>query len=585
MLAPFRRPLRLLRPYRWTMVAGALCPPTTAALGILLTDRIAAVLGALQEGGDGFDLDGACLVLLAIGLGIAVLRFLARNLLIQVSRRVERDLKDSLLAHLQRLPIAFFDRAGTGDLVSRMTQDVEVVRFMLGPAVLYGTSALVVVPGVLTVMATLSPLLTGAITVAFALLLLSSRRLMPRLQDASQRVQQAIGALSDRALEDFLGIRVLLAFGRARAEERRMAGMAERYLTANIDLTRLRALYNLMLHVSSDFVTLAVLVVGGYEVLRGGLTVPELFQFLLLLGMVTWPLIAIGWILSTYPRAKAAMQRIEEIFAHEVEPGARPDAAPGAPTTLRGDLEVRGLTFTYPGRDTPALQDVSFRLRAGEKLGLVGPVGSGKSTLLALLLRLYDPPRGTMFVDGHDILDLDPRVLRRTFAVAPQDPFLFSDTVEANVRFAAPDGATGEHVHGAVRVAALDQDLADLHAGLATVIGERGVTLSGGQKQRLSLARALFANRQALVLDDTLSAVDHATERRILAQLDRERRGRTALVASHRLSAIRDADRILVLEAGRVVQQGDHESLIREPGPYQRYHRLQTESDALEGGE
>src|SRR5690606_5672284 len=252
-LAPFRRPLRLLRPYRWTMVAGALCPPTTAALGILLTDRIAAVLGALQEGGDGCDLDGACLVLLAIGLGIAVLRFLARNLLIQVSRRVERDLKDSLLAHLQRLPIAFFDRAGTGDLVSRMTQDVEVVRFMLGPAVLYGTSALVVVPGVLTVMATLSPLLTGAITVAFALLLLSSRRLMPRLQDASQRVQQAIGALSDRALEDFLGIRVLLAFGRARAEERRMAGMAERYLTANIDLTRLRALYNLMLHVSSDF--------------------------------------------------------------------------------------------------------------------------------------------------------------------------------------------------------------------------------------------------------------------------------------------------------------------------------------------
>lgn len=582
--ASFARPLSLLRRYRATMLAGAVCPPIVAILGLVVTQQLAATIDALRQAGNAgapaFDLDGTCLFLIGVGLAIAVLRFVARQLLIDVSRCVERDLKNALLAHLQRLPVQFFDRAGTGDLVSRLTQDVELVRFMLGPAVLYGSSAVVLIPGALSMMAMLSPLLTAAIAAAFVLLLWSSRRLMPKLQDASQKVQEAIGAVSDRALEDFMGIRVLLAFGRARAENARMTLLSQRYLDENVKLTRLRALYNLFIHVSTDCVTLAVLVVGGYEVMRGGLTTGQMFQFLLLLGLLSWPLIAMGWIMSTYPRAKAAMVRIEEIFGQELEPGARP--APPGPTALRGDVDVRGLTFTYAGRQTPALQDVSFSLRAGEKLGLVGPVGGGKSTILALLLRLYDPPPGSMFVDGIDVLELDPRVLRRTFAVAPQDPFLFSDTVEGNVRFGARDPREQSEVDAAVRVAALDQDLPDLSDGLATVVGERGVTLSGGQKQRLSLARALHADRATLVLDDTLSAVDHVTERRILQALNEQRRGRTCIVASHRLSVIADADQILLLDGGKVAQRGTHRSLLALPGPYARYHRLQTESQALE---
>jgi len=573
----------MLRPYRAALVAGALCPPIVGGLGLVVTQQMGKAIDALRQESDAaFDLGAVCLVLLGLGVVIAALRFCARYLLVQVSRDLERDLKGALLAHLQRLPLAYFDKAGTGDLVSRLTQDVELVRFMFGPAILYGASALVVVPGALTVMAILSPLLTLAIGLFFLALLLASRRLMPRLQAASTRVQEAIGAISDRALEDFMGIRVLLTFARARDENARLTRLSQVYLEENVRLTRLRALYDLSIHVSTDCVTLAVLVVGGYEVMRGQLTAGALFQFLLLLGLVTWPLIAIGWILATYPRAKAAMARIEEIFAVELEPGARAAAAapPGAP--LRGDVEVRGLTFSYPGRPAPALRDVTFTVRAGEKVGLVGPVGSGKSTIVALLLRLYDPPPGTVFVDGHDVLDLHPRRLRRTFGVAPQDPFLFSDTIEANVRFGAAEAIGTERVHAAVAVSALDQDLEDLRGGLATVVGERGVTLSGGQKQRVSLARALAAARPTLVLDDTLSAVDHATERKILDRLAAVRGKRTTLVTTHRLSAVADADQILVLDGGRVVQRGDHRSLRAQPGPYRRYHALQVEADALE---
>jgi ABC-type multidrug transport system fused ATPase/permease subunit len=289
-----------------------------------------------------------------------------------------------------------------------------------------------------------------------------------------------------------------------------------------------------------------------------------------------------GWILATFHRAVAAAERIEEVFETPPEPagGARPD--------LRGQVSVQDLTFRYPGQDHPALAGVSFALEPGAKLGLVGPVGSGKSTLLALLLRLYDPPPGSVRVDGHDVLDLDPAVLRATFALAPQDPFLFSDTIAGNVRFGvgAAEAGSGDglEVHAAVEVSALDRDLEQIQGGLEAVVGERGITLSGGQKQRVSLARALAANRAALVLDDTLSAVDYSTETTILERLRRARRGRTMIVASHRLTAVEDSDLILVLDQGSVVERGTHAELVRRGGWYADMWRRQQEHQALEGG-
>jgi ATP-binding cassette subfamily B protein len=285
---------------------------------------------------------------------------------------------------------------------------------------------------------------------------------------------------------------------------------------------------------------------------------------------------AVGWILQYFHRARAAGERIEEIFAVEPEPHE------GAEPALRGSIRVERLTFTSPGQERPAREDVSFSIAAGQKLGLVGPPGSGKSTLLALLLRLYEPPRGTIFVDGFDVCELAPALLRRTFAFAPQDPFLFSDSIRGNVAFAAPGG--DDRLTDAVFDAGLETDVQGFERGLDAIIGERGLTLSGGQKQRVSLARALAANRSVLVLDDTLSAVDHATEARILERMRSARGSSTMLAAAHRLSIVQDADLILVLADGRVAERGTHRELLERGGDYAATWRRQRESAALESG-
>jgi ATP-binding cassette, subfamily B, multidrug efflux pump len=322
------------------------------------------------------------------------------------------------------------------------------------------------------------------------------------------------------------------------------------------------------------------------EVIAGRLSTGSLFQFLILMGFLVWPLIATGWILGTVHRARSAADRIEEVLA------TVPETAAGTSLDLRGALAVRDLTFAYPGEQTPALQSLSFDLAPGQKLGLVGTVGSGKSTLLHLILRLYDPPRGTIFVDGHDVLDLELASLRRLYAFAPQEPFLFSDTVSDNVRFGLPAAPLNksstpesdrEAVFAAVRSSALEQDVESLADGLETIVGERGVTLSGGQKQRVALARALVADRPAVMLDDTLSAVDHQTEARILYRLKEPGAERTLIIASHRLSAIADADLILVLRDGVVIESGDHAELVRRNGHYANAWRLQREERALGG--
>jgi len=293
------------------------------------------------------------------------------------------------------------------------------------------------------------------------------------------------------------------------------------------------------------------------------------------LGLMAFPLQILGWTIAMLPRAHAAAIRIEEIFEAEPEPQE------GTQLELRGAIEVRDLTFTYPETDKPALEGLSFTIQPGQKLGLIGPVGGGKSTLLSLLLRYYDPPRGTMFVDGHDVLDLAPSSLRKLFALAPQEPFLFSDTVTNNITF--DDQETNSDLRdAAITTAALDQDLPQLIDGIDTVVGERGVTLSGGQKQRVSLARAVLSDRPGMLLDDTLSAVDPSTERRILDGLNDSRRGRTVIATTHRLSVTSNADLILVLDHGKVIERGTHDELLQHGGLYARAWRLQTEARALE---
>lgn len=579
----FGRPARLLA-RRWPLVLlGSALVPVHAAVLLWMPHLLGRALDALQPN-DVTDAAAAsttllhtCLLLAGLALAEAVTRYVSRRTLIDVSRLVEQDLKDLAIAHLQRLPIAWFDRARSGDLASRLTQDVEQVRFVMGPLLLHGGSTLCLLPAGVWLMLRMDVAVTVACLLGFLGMFALMRTLLPRLHCWSRQSQEAIGAISQRVHEDFAGIRVLQQFGAAARENAALATGNRRYLLANLRLVRLRGAMSSLVHTTSGLVLLAVLAVGGHQVIHGALSVGQLFEFTGYLGLLTFPLEILGWTIAALPRAQAAGVRIEELFEVTPEPSA------GATPPLTGSLVVRNLTFTYPGATTPALREVSFELPAGRKLGLVGPVGSGKSTLLALLLRCYDPPRGTIFVDGHDLLDLAPAAVRALFAVASQEPFLFSDTMAANVAFATPHAAAAPMaIDDAVAWAALDQDLPQLPRGLQTVVGERGVTLSGGQKQRVALARALLADRPALLLDDTLSAVDPPTERRILRGLAAHRAGRSVLVATHRLSVVADADWILVLDAGVVVEAGTHQTLMAANGRYASAVRRQQEAEALE---
>ena len=571
----FGRPLALLRRHWLIVVVGTAFVPVHAYVSLRMPALLGDALDHLGKGGDRALLRDTCWLLLLLAVVEAGSRYVSRKTLIDASRHVEEELKNDLIVHLQRLPVAWFDRSRTGDVTSRLTQDVELVRFVMGPLLLHGGSTLCLLPAGTWLMLSMDVPVTLASVAAFGVLFLVMRLLLPRLHGWSKKAQEAIADVSQRAQEDFAGIRVVQQFDAVARERAAMATRNRRYLLANLRLVRLRSLLNALTHSTSGAVMLGVLFVGGYQVIDARITIGQLFQFIGYLGLMTFPLEILGWTLATLPRAHAAGIRIAELF--EVQPEVQTGASP----PLRGELVVRDLTFTYPGSARPALQGVSFTLAPGQKLGLIGPVGSGKSTLLALLLRYYDPPRGSVSVDGHDVLDLHPAALRQLFALAPQEPFLFSDTVAANVVFAR-DGAAEADLDAAVGGAALDQDLPQLRAGLETIVGERGVTLSGGQKQRVSLARALLSDRPGLLLDDTLSAVDPVTERRILDGLRAQRRGRTMLVASHRLSVVADADLILVLDQGRVAEAGDHVTLLQRGRLYAAAWRRQNEANALE---
>ncbi|MBL8723661.1 MAG: ABC transporter ATP-binding protein [Planctomycetes bacterium] len=576
----FGRPTRLLA-RRWPLVlGGTLLVPVHAAVLLWMPSLLGQALDGLQHAGADraaatLALHTTCWWLVGLALAEAASRYLSRKALIDVSRQVEQDLKDAAIAHLQRLPVSWFDRARTGDLVSRLTQDVELVRFVMGPLLLHGGSTLCLLPAGAVLMLRMDVAVTLACCSGFLLMFLLMRTLLPRLHRWSKASQEAIGAISQRVQEDFAGIRVVQQFAAADRERAALARQNRRYLLANLRLSRLRSGMSSLTHTTSGLVLLAVLAVGGHQVIHGAITVGQLFEFTGYLGLLTFPLEILGWTIATLPRAHAAGLRIEELFETETEP------TEGAAPRLRCALRVQDLTFTYPGALQPALQNVSFQLEPGQKLGLCGPVGSGKSTLLAVLLRFYDPPRGTVFVDGHDLLDLAPAAVRALFAVAHQEPFLFSATIAANLEFAA-QAADAARLQAATAAAALDQDLPQLPQGLDTVVGERGVVLSGGQKQRVALARALCADRPGLMLDDTLSAVDPRTERRILAGLSSQRGSRTVLVTSHRLSVLADADWILVLDAGRVVEAGRHQDLLQRGGRYAAAVRRQSEAQALE---
>jgi len=571
-----------LRPYRGTILLGlslvvvanafAAVSPRLLGLAIDAIGRPGATLGtAFAYGG--------LVVLFAIAAGIA--RYGMRQILNGVSRRIETDLRDAFFEHLLRLDAAFYATHRTGDLMSRATNDTQAVRMAIGPGVMYLVNTLFSTAFALTLMLRISPRLTALALLPLSLLppvvILFGRTIHRRFA----RIQDHLGVLSNMVQENLAGARIVRAYTLEATQEREFDALNAEYLAKNMALARTSGLFHPTLTLLTGLGTVVVVWVGGSGAIRGEISAGEFVAFSFYLAMLTWPMIALGWVTNLFERGMAALGRIDAIM--RAEPAVRASAEPVRLDRVHGEIEFRDVSFRYPGSDRDVLQHVSFRIPAGKTAALVGPTGAGKSTIVALLTRQYDPTAGEILLDGVPLTRLDPAQVRAAIGVVPQEPFVFSETIADNIALGLPPGRTLDgRLAEALRVSRLDEALAVLPNGLETRLGERGVNLSGGQRQRLSLARALVRDPRILVLDDALSAVDTQTETEILAGLRRVLEGRTALIISHRVTAVKDADIILVLDGGRIVERGRHTDLLDRGGVYATLLRRQILTEDLE---
>lgn len=522
------------------------------------------------------------LLVLALGLGSGVLRFLQRWYLVGASRYAERDLKEALFEKLTRLDPPFFHQTRSGDLLSRATSDVEALRMFLGPGVMYIAKPIVAVPIAIALLLREAPWwVVLVVGVPLLLIAVVMRRLSPRLEQDSLAVQESLGALSDKAQENFSGQRVVKAFGREEAECAGWSALSETYQEKNLALARSRARLGTLLSSSRDLAAILILAVGGMAMLGADFSAGDYFLFTSYVGQLYWPLIAIGWWLGMYHRAGAAAKRLDAIF--DAVPAVQWPARGLEPAQPRGEIEVRKLSFGYTP-ERPVLHELSFHVPAGTTLGLVGRTGSGKSTLLHLLAHLYPLPRGTVAIDGVDLLDWSRAGLRRLFGFVPQDGFLFAETIRENLAYGRSEAPSLEEIVRTAELAQLAGEIRGFPQGYDTLVGERGITLSGGQRQRACIARALLHDPKVLVFDDSLSAVDTSTEAALLATLREVARGKTTIIVAHRLSSVMEADQILVFDEGRIVERGKHAELLSAGGWYAKTwnrQRLEGELESL----
>jgi ATP-binding cassette subfamily B multidrug efflux pump len=564
--------------YRWGMALGGLC--------LICKDLAQAVQPLMIRGAVDNFRNGNAFVRYALFLvGLAILKgffqYWMRVIIIGISRDTEFDLRNDLFAHLIKLSPDFYARTRTGDIMARATNDLNAVRMMLGPGVMYWFETSLTFALAIAIMMRVDWRMAlfailPAPAVSFAVIFFGRI-----IHHRFETIQAMFADISSRVQENLAGVRMIRAFTQEKAEMRRFEELNKAYIAQNIKLVRMQGIFQPLLEALIGMTFLVVLWFGGRQVLAGKISVGSLIMFNTYMGMLVWPMIALGWVVNLTQRGSASLKRINEILREQPLIAAPPDPVPLGDVRgdVRGEIEFRRVKVDYDG--TPALRQIDLRIPAGTTLAVVGHTGSGKSTLVSLVPRLLDPTAGEVLLDGHDLRRLDPAELRRQIGFVPQETFLFSATLAENIAFGV-ENATPEQIRRAAEMAGLAGDIEGFPKGYETMVGERGITLSGGQKQRTAIARALIRDPKILILDDALSSVDTLTEERILTHLAGVMRGRTVILISHRVSTVQQADCIVVLERGKIVERGTHAELVEAGGYYAALSQKQMLEEELE---
>jgi|TARA_R100000365_G_C2747366_1_gene77209 ATP-binding cassette subfamily B protein len=499
--------------------------------------------------------------------------FLIRQTIIIMSRRIEYDMKNEIFEKYQNLSLSFYRKNSTGDLMARITEDVSRVRMYLGPAIMYGLNLLILFPLVISYMIMVNPELTLYSLLPLPVLSISIYFVNNLINERSEKIQRSLSNLSTFTQEAFSGIRVLKAFVRENDSVRDFSDASEEYKVKSIRLTRVNALFFPLIMALVGISTIITVYIGGLQVINGDIGYGVIAEFILYVNMLTWPVTSLGWVTSIVQRAAASQTRINEFLDEQNNIISTEDAK----DEIHGTIEMKDLSFVYPDSGVKALDQVSFSIQSGQTLGIIGTTGSGKSTIANLLMRMYDPAKGQILIDGKPIESFDISHLRKNIGYVPQDVFLFSDTIGNNIAFGL-DHTEKEIIEQAAKDADVYKNIVDFPKGFETMLGERGITLSGGQKQRVSIARAIAKEPKILILDDCLSAVDTKTENVILNALKKIMKNRTSVIISHRVSSAKLADQIIVLDDGKIIERGNHQSLMEQKGVYAELYEKQTQA-------
>jgi ATP-binding cassette, subfamily B, multidrug efflux pump len=574
--------LRPLKPYlacyKRRYVAGFFALIVTQAAGVIIPLIIKAGIDGMQRGIHGSELLFFAGLILGVALIKAVFQFWMRWILIGISRDVEYDLRNDLFAHLMRLSQRYYNETRTGELMSKLTNDLSAVRNLIGPGVMYSATTIVVGIACLAFMLHLDWELTLIAIAPMPLVSAAVKYFGQQIHDRFEKIQAMYSVITERVRENLAGVRVVRAFCQEEAEMSLFASMNQEYVEKNKGIIWITSILWPMLALLFGFSFLLILAVGGWHVLSGRITLGTFMAFNVYLTYLIWPMIALGYVTNLVQRGLASQERLWAIFA------AAPDIddrhVPLNPLrTLKGEIEFRNLTFSYNGR--PVLKNINLQIPSGKSVAIVGATGAGKTTLVSLIPRLYDAPPGALLIDGVPVREIPLKTLRSHIGFVPQETFLFSDTVRENIKFGIPSASDGD-VEEAARISNILPEVRGFPKSFETMVGERGLTLSGGQKQRAAISRAVIRNPRILILDDALSSVDTGTEEEILSHLARIMSGRTTLMISHRISTIRNADEIVVLNDGEIAERGSHDELLALRGLYAELYNRQLIEEELE---